>query len=221
MIQVYSHPRSGTNLLMAFIAKNFYPGRDLTGKGGVMGHWVDPVPSPSPWSNGALFGSHRFYDEGVIDGPACYIYRDGRDVAVSLWRTKAFLHPDWRDISFSEFLRRDLDWTGSPGSGIWYGAPIAEHWMSHLWSWYHACSADVLLVRYEDLVLEPAKVRAPIARHCDLTPTPELVRIEERVGPFPHEGQIGAWRRFFSDEDLAHFHQSAPPDFWGFYHEEA
>ena len=158
--------------------------------------------------------------EPLPDGPACYIYRDGRDVAVSLWRTKAFLHPDWRDISFSEFLRRDLDWTGSPGSGIWYGDSIASHWFNHLCCWGHIPN-KALIVRFEYLLLRPAKVRTAIARRFNLTPTPEIVKVEELVGPFPHEGQIGAWRRFFSDEDLDHFHQSAPPDFWGFYHEEA
>jgi bile-salt sulfotransferase len=216
MIEVYSHPRSGTNLLMAFIAENFYPDRDLMRRGGVMGHWRSPIPSLDPWPYGALFGNHHFYEEGMLDGPACYIFRDGRDVAVSLWRTKAFLNPDWQGLSFSEFLRRELDWKGSPGAGGSYDGTPAEHWRDHLRSWE---KAPALLVRFEDLLSEPGKMRAAIAQQFDLTPAFETVEIREKVGPFPHEGRIGIWREFFTDEDLEYFHRFVSPSFWGLWDE--
>lgn len=221
-LQVYSHPRSGTNFLCAFIGKNFYPGRDLTGKEGVMGHWASPVSQDRPWAYGALFGSHYFYFEAWHDAPslappsAIYIYRDGRDVAVSFWRTKAFLHPSWRELSFSEYLRReDQDWLHSPGWGGCYDGSIAKHWHDHLESWRDA--PRVLLVRFEDLVFNPVRVRAAIACHFDLSPLPEMIEVKELVGPFPHEGRAGAWREIFSDDDLAYFHEIVPSDFWGLY----
>lgn len=222
-MQVYSHPRSGTNFLCAFIAKNFYPGRDLTGRAGVMGHWASPIPQdPSPWAYGALFGGHYFYEDGRMTGrPTIYIYRDGRDVAVSFWRTKIFLNPSWRELSFSEYLRReDQDWLHSPGWGGSYDGPIVKHWHDHLKSWRWRDVSRVFLVRFEDLVFDPMRVRDAIAERFGLRPTPELVQIRERVGPCPHEGRVGAWRGVFNSEDLNYFYSFVPRDFWGLWKDD-
>lgn len=216
LLKIYGHPRSGTNLVMAFVAENFYPGRDLTGPEGVMGHWADSVPQePSPWPYGALFGGHHFrgfFGSQLATERAIYIYRDGRDVAVSLWRTKAFLHPNWRILSFSEFLQMDLDWQHSPGHGGSYDGGIIKHWHEHLESWV---GSGASMVRFEDLVLSPANVRYAMALRFGFCPAPELARITGPVGPFPHEGRVGTWRVFFNDDDLEYFYGIVPPDFWG------
>lgn len=216
LLQVHSHPRSGTNFLCAFIARNFYPGRDLTGKEGVMGHWADPIPQePSPWPYGALFGSHYFYAPWMERQDTIYIYRDGRDVAFSLWRTKAFLHPSWREWAFSKFLRYSLDWLYSPGWGGSFDGSIVSHWHEHLQSW--AAAPNALLICFEDLVFEPAWVRDIIAEHFGFFALPEMIEIKEPVGPFSHQGRPGAWRDIFTDDDLAYFHEIVPPGWWGLY----
>lgn len=43
VIKVYSHPRSGTHFLEAFLARNFYAGKDLKVEEGLWGHWSNRV----------------------------------------------------------------------------------------------------------------------------------------------------------------------------------
>jgi bile-salt sulfotransferase len=218
LIHVYSHPRSGTNMLMAFIGKNFYPGMDLSTPLGRIGHWADRVRGQlNPY--GKLAGHHHFYgdDIGKFIEPACYIYRDGRSVAVSLWKTKQFMHPDWRDMSFSEFLRKPLDWLGSPGRDLPDDVPrrtIAEHWLAHIESWRESGNG-VLLVRYEDLLRNPLGVSDDIARWSGVNPTGKLHLIDELVGWYPNDGSADSWREVFSDADAAFFHQIVPRRHWG------
>ncbi len=41
LVKVYSHPRSGTHFLEAFLAENFYPHSDLLVENVTWGHWSD------------------------------------------------------------------------------------------------------------------------------------------------------------------------------------
>jgi len=216
MIRVYSHPRSGTNLLMAFLALNFYPGEDLSTEPCRIGHWKNRVfQQRNPW--GRLAGHHHFYhDRGKpVLRPAIYVYRDGRSVAVSTWRTKKFQAPDWKDWPFAKFLRTDLDWLGSPGRAILAYRPIPKHWYDHLESWKDA--EDVLLVRYEDILARPLMVRDNIAHWSGLKPVRGLKLVTRPVGWYPHGGGTDTWRDVFTQEDLDFFHAHVPGDYWGLY----
>lgn len=212
MIQVYSHPRSGTNYLAALIAQNFYPDKDMSTPAGEIGHWAARVVVGSnPY--GALFGGHRLYYGQKVHG--VYVYRDGRDVALSLWRTKAFLHPGWADIPLSVFLRTYLDWRGSPGHrerGDRH-LTILEHWQLHLTLWRRS---GAMLIRYEDAVRDPLATLVGIARRFGLGSF-QFRRVDEPVGWYPNEGQAGTWRAYFSPDDIELAHALVPPDFWGWH----
>lgn len=81
-----------------------------------------------------------------MPGPRLYLYRDGRDVALPLWRTKGFQPAEWHGLSFAEFLRTPLDWWETPGQPArGPRVTIAEHWRLHLDSWYNA--PDTLFIR--------------------------------------------------------------------------
>jgi len=198
---------------MAFLALNFYPGEDLSTSPGRIGHWNNRVfGKRNAW--GKLAGHHHFYyDAGKkVLRPAIYIYRDGRSVAVSTWKTKQFLSPEWEDWPFHQFLRTDLDWLGSPGRSIYAIRPIPKHWLDHVNSWRYA--EDVLLVRYEDLVIRPLKVRDEIAVWSGIKPIRGLKLVTNSVGWYPHGGGANTWEDVFSEDDLEFFHSYVPRDHW-------
>jgi hypothetical protein len=127
------------------------------------------------------------------------------------------MHPDNRELSFSEFLRRPLDWLGSPGRDLPEDAPrrtIAEHWLAHIESWRESGNG-VLLVRYEQLLSNPIGVRDDITRWSGVNPTKKLHLIEDLVGWYPNDGKADSWREVFSDADLAFFHSIVPKRHWG------
>lgn len=229
LLRVYSHPRSGTNLLMRFIALNFYP--DLYAAGdletmGRIGHYKDRVRGQLNPS-GKLAGTHHFmhyqkedppYKNKIVH-PCCYLYRDGRAVAYSMWKTKGFQRPSWREWCLSRYLTQPLDWWGSPGNSDQYGKPIAAHWHDHLDSWENCEKDGILKVRFEDLLNDPGLIRKRIASFYDLKPTKGLKLVTELVGWLPNEGKIDSWREHFTDKDLETFYALAghPSDFWGYY----
>jgi bile-salt sulfotransferase len=212
MIKVYGHPRSGNNLLMATCAVNFYAGADLS-KDGTVGHWRNPIQGHSKY--GQLAGGHMFYSGQELDGLPLYIFRDGRDVAVSLWKTKAMLPPECHDISFHDFLWMPLDWIGTPGKPAEMGARslnIVEHWRKHLEAWG---KSPATIVRYEKLVLDAPSIVRDIALRLLLPPMNNVEIISERVGWFPNDAAIGTWKDLFTYNDLLYFYGIVPRDFWG------
>ena len=222
LIRVYGHPRAGNNLVCAFLAINFYPSENFVTFGRV-GHWRNRVLNQRN-EYGKLAGTHLFHHDvkNKVVHPCIYVYRDGRAVALSLWRTKHFQPPEWEELTFSEFLRKPLDWGGSPGNPKGFEQPIAAHWRFHLQSWQNAPEfvdgePAVLKVRFENLVLHPDKVRKRIAKWSGLKPVRGLKLVTEKVGWFPHEGKIDTWREYFADGDLEYFYKLAPRPFWGYH----
>lgn len=214
LIRVYSHPRSGTNFLMRFIAANFYAGQDLHSKPGRIGHWKNRIENQSN-PVGKLSGTHHFFDyeKNQFIKPAVYLVRDGRAVAYSIWKTKVFQNPNWKSWCFSKFLREKLDWYGSPGNPHGFPGSIVEHWRDHVISWQERM--DVLFIRYEDLVTTPERVRDDIVRFFNVPAMEELQTVDGLVGWYPNCGTIDAWQDEFSQDDIEYFDSIVPADFWG------
>jgi hypothetical protein len=215
MIKVYGHPRSGNNFLCELLALNFYPGKNLAGPKGKIGHWSNRVDGQSN-PRALLFGGHHFPKNPYY--PSVYIYRDGRDVALSLWRSPHFRHKDLAGISLSDFLRLKIGWHGSPGirsiEPMWN---IFEHWKMHLEAWR---KTDVLKVRFEDLSENQAGQIGRIARFFGIGHKRKYHKVDRLVGWFPNEGRVGAWKNFFSKDDLEFFYAVVPRGFYGIYDEK-
>lgn len=221
MIKVYSHPRSGTHFLEAFLAKNFYRTKALRLAPIKWGHWSNRKERTEGNPFGQLFGSHRFPYRKLRYSvyPRIYIYRDGRAVAWSLWNSKGFLPSQNRPSTFSEFLRTPLDWRGTPGQKADTGWTIAEHWYRHVAAWHQYWMLRKTILRFEDLKKNPEKVyRRILKKHFPLRYIKtlfsnnrcEIKTIQNAVGLQPNEASIDAWKAHFSTEDDEYFKSKMP-----------
>jgi len=221
LIKVCSHPRSGTHFLEAGLFYNFYQdGRDLSSPSDYeRGHWNNEFRQHDtvrkPW--GKLSSSHPFYKKNYK--PCVYITRNVRDVAFSIWKTKACLNPDWGDITFSEFIRKPLDWY----KGHAYKAPpeymnkytIFEHWLKHITSWLeHGNDDGIIIVAYEDLKFNQVEVLNRISKYFKLT-CKKIIPIKSLVGFAPNKGSVGASESHFTDEDEEFYRELIPMRYRG------
>ena len=212
-VTVFSHPRSGTHFLEAFLAENFYKEENLAIDRIVWGHWANRSVNTAGNEYGKLFGSHIYpnFTCRHINYPVLYIYRDGRAVAYSIWRTENFMHPKYKGISFSDFLKLKLDWIGSPAFKCKEKMNIAQHWNNHVNKWLAVAkkNANILPVRYENLVNEPYSVYQQVHKNFfsgkQLLNEYEINTIPNAVGLAPNSAKPDAWRDKFSHEDIDFF----------------
>ncbi|APY07551.1 hypothetical protein BWZ20_04230 [Winogradskyella sp. J14-2] len=211
LVKVYSHPRSGTHFLEAFLAKNFYNNKDLNLKEVVWGHWSNRKNKKDGNPYGKLFGNHLFAYHNKNKLPKIYIYRDGRAVAYSVWKTPNFLNKEDSKLDFNEFLQKPIDWYGTPSIKSSKSLTIFEHWLVHINSWFDLAEADnnLLLVKYEDLIDNPCKVYTEIHRKFfkkeKLLLPEELCLIEKPLGLLPNSGTKDAWKKFLNYENQLKF----------------
>jgi hypothetical protein len=211
--------------LEAFLARNFYPDRDLQVDSVIWGHWSNMKYRRHGNPYGRLYGGHRFATRKHRNSrrPMIYIYRDGRAVAYSVWKSDNFLHKDLAGISFSDFLRVQLDWRGSPRFKPEAKHPaytIAEHWYHHVHSWVTWRRRHYLVVRYEDLKRTPEAVYREIRktffpiRHLWEGLFPHRRRdvdpVADRVGISPNRATIDAWKEAFTEADERFFGSQLP-----------
>lgn len=213
---IFGHPRSGTNFVCATMKMAFLPDKDYTEYHGSTiksGHWANRHKIP-PTPAFRLRGGHHFY-RGAC---GIYVYRDGRDVAASLWNTKELQHPDWAELSFSEFLQKPLDWKGSPGRKADTDMNIVQHWLAHVKSWKN--KKDVFVLAYEEMLDKPRECLFSIAKFFELDEPDNLLEFElptEPCAPFAEVGGYGKWRDVFSADDLEYFYSIVPVDYWALY----
>lgn len=208
-MKLYWHPRSGGQWACATVKQAFYPELPEPQYPGTTGHWSNRQPN-APWAGRVLSGGHGFYNgqERCI-----YVVRDGRDVALSFFRTKAFQHESWGGLSLSDVLRKPLDWRGTPGRRWDDGkVSIVEHWYKHVRGW--EAHDDIYYLRYENLMTRPSATLAQLGDWLGIEPQPASVN--GGVGAFPSGDYcVAKWRGAYSDDDLAYFHSIVPRGHWG------
>lgn len=134
---------------------------------------------------------------------AIYIVRDGRDVAVSYYHL--WLRDNRGD--FQSFLRDfvvgQVDFVGP--------------WQDNVQSWLNAKDrSQVIVVRYEDCLAEPADTMRKLSEFIGLKPSghrieesvkrnsTEKMRAKEGLSTLPNvrKGVVGDWRNHFTGQDL-------------------
>jgi hypothetical protein len=193
------------------MASNFYPDEDLT-VSGEFGHWASREPITTP--HGMLFGHHGF-PWHVQGWPVVYCVRDGRAVALSVYRSRNFTNLRWH-MDFSEFLQTPLDWASSPGwrDPARAAGTVVEQWYEHVKSWNHVIEAGkAVAVRYEDVVKDQGAQVVRLAEKLGLSLDEPVKLIDKKVGPSPNEARADAWKDQFTGGDLKYFHSVVPNDY--------
>jgi len=169
-----------------------------------------------------LHGNHFFPNENIekITSPMIYIYRDGRAVAYSLWKSK-YYNKDWGDLTFSEYLRKPLDWLGGPGQKRDSEFNIAQHWYHHVDLWHKVKNKNLLILKYEDLKSDPTDVYKQIVTKFfpfkrlkyALFKTMDDNKIDpvaDPVGLHPNKAEIDSYKSIFTEADNDYFLSCLP-----------
>ena len=179
----------------AFLARNFYQGQDLSIKPITWGHWSNRLVKEEGNVYGQLFGSHFFPKKKYQKLPFIYVYRDGRAVANSIWRTDNFLNAEDSQLTFHEFLNQKLDWEGSTGTRVQPTMTIAQHWYKHVSEWQRFIEQcpQALMISYEDVLSDPSAVYSQIYSkffsNQEKLPESEIDRIRDKQGIKPNSAR--------------------------------
>lgn len=218
LIKVYSHPRSGTHYLQSFLARNFYSNMNLGSTGPVYyGHWSDKLLLEKGEPHIEIFGDHFFPEDSRMNERMVYIYRDGRAVIASLFNS-SFYNKDLKGISFSEYLRKTIDWKGGLGQKKTYSGNIVQHWFDHVNSWTNLDNKGLLIINYEEFKLNPEKIYLKIAKKfypgkflfSKFFGVRNLDEVSDKVGLKPNQAKIKSWDTLFTKEDLDFFYEQIP-----------
>jgi hypothetical protein len=134
--------------------------------------------------------------------PAIYLVRDGRDAVVSHARLRASLENPSGSRPFEEFLRAEVvrPYDGQPSSGTWGGNVL---------SWLNGGRVPVAIVRYEQLIVDPANAAmaavsllAPRLTPATDAPIPGFAQLHAIDPTFFRRGIVGS----HADEMSAELH---------------
>lgn len=229
IVKVYGHIRSGNHALAAFVQKAFYPNiepRTIHRAGS--GHWSrksselsrvtvegqDLTSDEVDLPYGHVVGNHLFPKRGTP--PAIYVYRDGRDVALSIWRWEK-MRPLGVE-TFSEFLRLSIDWRFSQTRRFhWPKHPkpwtVLHHWMWHVNAWTQ--NPNICCVRYEDFVTDPLKVQRQLVRYLRRDAARGDLTTGMAGWNASSTAKVSRWKAEMSAEDVAFCNELVPVDFVG------
>ncbi len=203
-----SYPRSGNTLLRLILKQAF--GRDTVSKhdddaadigadpavAAAVGHV--PLGEPWPAARDRLRSSDQLHLVKTHDPPedagrAVYVVRDGRAASASFHR---YLHdfPGHADASAADVV---------------LGLTLFGSWGEHLDRWEPLARPDTLLLRYEDLIADPAPQIARLAAFAGLTPVADwhndFDRLHELDPRFFRAGPVNAPAAALSPADAALF----------------
>ena len=151
-----------------------------------------------------------------------YVYRDGRDVLISLYHYMRGFREDLPE--FSDFIRMPNDF-----DPYYRSVSRVEYWKEHVEGWLGRSNLDIATVSYEQLHADYVSTIRKLSEFLDLTIKPSGVdrikftkyglfrRLLRRVVPLaakssaiaPHKGVIGDWKNHFSQRDLELFNKIA------------
>ena len=200
---VFGFTQSGAELLASMVAQYLYPDTDYSGMvPDTTTHW-----SRSPKGAVANLGAKLLGAESREK--KLYVYRDGRDVMRDLYDNTDARADEELDFSFRLFLRKNLNWRNNPSTSVSprRGKSLLWHWREQLDSWKAKEGDDVLLVRYEELVLDPQRTLSTIASWLGV-PAPRRVELPGELG-------VAQWVEAWGPSNKALFKNSVVRRYWG------
>jgi hypothetical protein len=255
-IIIVSHRRSGTHLCVDAIANNFeifswsrrVPLVVLDGLSSHRGQVLSPKDLRTAFDGGArifrthshgniedfFIGSTEIADcvkELFAGSKIILVYRDGRDVLVSLYYYYHSFSKETRNLEFSQFLRMINDADAQTYAG---DLDRVSYWAFHVKSWLE--KSNVLALSFEDLLGDYRKTLTRISDFIEQPLAPNLVdarikpgskatnllrrahrkfRKSLRIERVKHstinfrKGRSGDWVNHFTEDDLRFFDERA------------
>jgi len=226
-VYLVSYPRSGNTLMRFLIANYQYPDKVINWK---TVEWAIPnlrsrlftqshTSIVKDW-NPLVFKIHQSNFKGYKGARVIYIYRDGRDVALSYYHFSKF-HPqvnkENRCRIFDEFLQKFLL------GGIEYGS-----WKEHVKKWAidKRRTSPLLVLKYEEALSEPrdalrsiidflgwkyndAILKAAVEKSQYLRMKKVGLRKAIPMWKIGHTGSAGLWGKTFTAEQRELFLNTA------------
>jgi len=151
-----------------------------------------------------------------------YIYRDGRDVLVSLYHYMQGFRDDLPPFSDFIKMKNDLDYFYDSLNRI-------EYWKEHVKGWMNEFNLDIITISYEKLHSDYENIIKELSTFLGLRlkkGTVEKIEIKKygiyrkllrRIAPAsvkstaisPRKGVVGQWNSYFQEKDLDLFNQIA------------
>ena len=169
---------------------------------------LDGIPILKTHAMPSLLRHGSLADELIRNSKVIYVYRDGRDVLVSLYHyaKKCGMFP--AEETFQAFLRSDDNFY--PALNL----SRVMCWVRHINEWIG--EQELLAIAYEALLEKPEATLETIAEYLGLplVKAPRLPRMpKSRIGKLisgstavdPRKGIVGDWKSHFSADDVAEF----------------
>jgi hypothetical protein len=187
-------------------------------------------PTLEPFGTDA--GLLRYVRSLLAESDVVYVYRDGRDVLVSLYYYMRHYDPGMREVSFSDFIRMKSQFDTIPDSE--HRMNRVEYWKFHVEGWLK--QSAISRVSYEDLHANYEAVIKALATRLGLETVADIKSVDLRSryprsklhrlalgmvhtirgrssgtssAILPRKGVIGEWRRHFSHQDVSFFNSIA------------
>ncbi len=243
LILICSHRRSGTHWLIDVIRHNFpgvnknfinidrlmeehkerisiYELEEMIGK--EAGHLILKSHMTSDFTPFLEEKKNFIRDLIDRDGKIIYVYRDGRDVMVSLY----FYMKRFTDNlpEFPDFMRMQNDF-----DQFYCKLNRVEYWKRHVWGWIDQKDSNVLKISYEKLYINFTECLNELSAFLNLQTNKKVKKIvfynkKKRFDKIkyrllhgevkssailPRKGIVGDWKNHFSDSALEFFKDNA------------
>lgn len=178
LVKIYSHYRSGTNMLCGMLYINFWPGHNLSTPDGNDGAYFITHTGErtfyNPW--GQLFGSHKLNCE-YNPKRSIYIYRNINDVVLSMYNRLDKRRALGLENSNMRQFRTATLWRVHRRN-----VTLSEYVKYHQETWL---ARGVYAVRFEDVLDHPTEAVIKIGNKFGLKPVGNEIRLlPHRVGWF-------------------------------------
>jgi len=187
MIKVFAYKRSGTHFLMSSLYYNYYNDQDLSEVMYRKFIWYDDEGEhrsrkiKMKWLK--LFGGHvnaNVLSKEIIYNRNIYLYRDGRDVLVSMWK---MLQTD------KEFLE-------------WLNKSLIELWWENVNAWL---KTNIFKVSYNELINDFENTMKKIEKSFCLKRLNIKLIKPGKVGWNPGKAKIGLYKLYWDKKSLKLF----------------
>jgi hypothetical protein len=229
---VASHRRSGTHFTIDTLFNNFDTFKMCNNKPYLNLDSIEETAKISDEST--IFKTHSIADldkfaslkvkenfdavKNVTDKcKVIYVYRDGRDVLVSLFNYQKKYDKSLNDVTFASYIRQDNTFEKHI---INEKISRVAFWAKHVSEW--SIHSDVLLIEFSQLKSNLARVINKMEHYLDEKAKPKLTNVDLEKGVKTpafkkdksivrssisfNKGKNGAWVDYFTEDDLEFYY---------------